>query len=212
MKRRGFTLPEVLLATILFSFMAVAIFSAFIGGQRMLKLTLARGELALRTRELRDKLLFHAAPAYNGTTWAGILTATNANSQIIQGNGLKVLLYANGLKNAEVFTGGSVPQKIELRQSDASDSSRYLFSEDRYDERWKTRWLHPGNLDLFAGNDTQSPIFDTSDLTSDKRFYVNVRGRIEVGGITVAHDERIVVPLFGAVQPTEADNRGGLCD
>lgn len=212
MKRRGFTLVEVLLASTLFSFMAIAIMSAFIGGQRLLKLTLARSELALRSRELRDKLLFHAAPSYGETTWAGLLTATNSSGSVIQQNGNKVVLYASGLKGTSAYSGDSVPQTINLSRNTSQGAGHYLSSTDQHDQNWPTRWLQPGKLDLFAGNDAQSPAFDATPLLEDKRFYINIRGRIEVGGITVAHDERIVVPQFGAVQPTEANKGGGLCE
>lgn len=212
MTRKGFTLTEVLLATTLFSLMAVAIFSASIGGQRLLKLTLARGELALRSRELREKLLFHAAPNYGGTVWAGLLTGTNATASIVQSNGSKLLLHATGLKGSSAFSGDSVPQTIELSQVTDTDGNRRLDSADTHDATWVTRWLCPGNLNLFAGNDAAFPVFDATDLNEDKRLYVNVRGRITVGGVTVAHDERIVVPIFGAIQTTETNNGGGLCD
>ena len=211
MKRRGFTLVEVVLATSIFSLMAVALFSAFIGGQRLLKLTLARSELSLRSRELRDKLLFHAAPSSGETTWAGLLSATNGTGSPIQLNGSKILLYASGVKGKSAYGGTSVPQTIDLTQTKDGDSASYLKSSEPKGQNGMTRWLQPGKLDFFGGNDTSSPVFDATPLEEDKRFYVNVRGRIEVGGITVAHDERIVVPLFGSTQSTEDDEGGGLC-
>ena len=53
--RKGFTLPEIMVATAISAVVLVAVCNFFIGAQRMMKLTLAQSELALQSRALRDK-------------------------------------------------------------------------------------------------------------------------------------------------------------
>ena len=79
--RRGFTLVELMLTTTIFAVVMAAVSSAFIGGMRLLKATFATAEMSLRARDLRDRLLFHAAPPHNDTIWAGLLSGTNRVSR-----------------------------------------------------------------------------------------------------------------------------------
>ena len=50
-----------------------------------------------------------------------------------------------------------------------------------------------------------------SDNTEDRtRFYIHLTGRMDVAGIPIEHGERIVVPIFGSLQETRMDGKGGL--
>ena len=60
--RRGFTLVEMLLAITIFSVVTAALVSSFVGGGRLMKVAFATAEMSLRARDLRERLLFHAAP------------------------------------------------------------------------------------------------------------------------------------------------------
>lgn len=73
--RKGFTLPEIMVATAISAIVLAAVCNFFIGAQRMMKLTLAQSELAIQSRALREQLLFHAGPSVGGSS--GLLSATD---------------------------------------------------------------------------------------------------------------------------------------
>ena len=209
--RPGFTLVELMIATFVFGLVVTCTWGSFSGATRLLRTTMARQEMSLRARELRDKLLFHATPDYNRTRWSGLLSATNGG-QIVQGNGTKLVLFCPALKESTdgSFSGNGSVQTLQLLLRDDNSEKRSLFSEDRHDERWKFRWLHPGNLNLFAANSARNPVFDDRHLANTNRLYVNFTGRVKVGAQVVEHNERVVVPLYGKTQPTATNKGGGL--
>lgn len=205
----GFTLVELMIAVAISSIVLVAVASSFIGGMRILKTTFATVEMSLRTRDLRDRLLFHAAPPHDDVVWAGLLSGTN-DTDVLEGNATKILMYGTALKDSGANT---VNQTMQLVFSDYGAETCSFVSEDRYDERWPARWLHPGNMDFLADSANTQPLVwaKKSDGTTDRsRFYIHLTGRMDVAGIPVLHGERIVVPLFGKVQETRVDGRGGL--
>ena len=209
MSKRGFTLVELMLTVTISAVLMVAVSSAFIGGIRLLKSTFATAEMSIRARDLRDRLLFHAAPPHNDTIWAGLLSGTN-NNDVLEGNATKILMHCAALK----FTDDTpVNQTIQLLFKDSGTSKCSFFSEDRYDERWPHRWLNPGGLHLLADSQNTPPLTwaRKDDNTEDhKRFYIHLTGRTSVAGLPVEHNERIVVPVFGKQQDTRSDGKGGL--
>ena len=58
--RAGFTLVELMVASVVAGIVLTALVSSFIGSMRMMANSISSSELAIRTRELREKLLFHA--------------------------------------------------------------------------------------------------------------------------------------------------------
>lgn len=203
--KAGFTLVELMVASTVAVILLTALVSSFIGSMRMMAHGISSAELAIRTRELREKLLFHAAPEHDGVVWAGLLSGGNANVYL-EGNGEKVLLRGTALKDDGARTRD---QEIQLVFREANTEHCMLWSEDRYDERFGHRWLHPGGLDFFAGASEPGQIF-VRDRLDEGRFYINVTARKTVAGFTASHNERIVVPVFGRVQRTESDGTGGL--
>jgi hypothetical protein len=186
-----------------------AVGSAFIGGVRLLKATFATAEMSIRARDLRDRLLFHAAPIHNETMWAGLLSGTNSND-VLEGNATKILMHCAAMKNN---AGTTANQTIQLIFKDSGTAQCSFFSEDRYDERWPHRWLHPGGLNLLADCSATAPLVwaRNADNTEDhSRFYIRLTGRTDVAGLPVEHNERIVVPVFGRQQITRTDGKGGL--
>lgn len=199
----GFTLVETALAVGITSIVLISVLNVFIGAQRTLKLTLARAELSLRSRELRDKLLFHIAPAQEGAPLAGLLSCQD--------------FAVNGVGNSKLLAQmKALNSSFSVAQQDlALDVLRIGYPDCRLVRNGspETRWLQPGSLNLFAGTDSQRlKVFDVNGATLavSNRFFVNIAGRVEVVGLTVRHDERIVVPVFGGVQATEAGRGGGL--
>ena len=207
--RCGLTLVELMLAMVICSIVTASLYSFFVGGLRLLKATFATAEMSLQARTLRDRLLFHAAPQYGGTVWAGLLSGTNS-ADVLEGNATKILMHCPALKNAN---GTMANQTIQLSFKDYGAKECSFFSEDRVDERWSPRWLNPGGLNLMADSADTPPLVwaRKADNTEDhSRFYIRLTGRTEVAGLPVEHNERIVVPVFGRQQETRMDGKGGL--
>ncbi len=207
--RGGFTLVELMVTAAIAAVVSVSVASAFIGSVRLLKATFSTAELSLGARELRDRLLFRAAPPHDGTVWAGLLSGTNG-TDVLEGNATKIVMNCSALKNN---SGTKVDQNIQLVFRNYGNKSCSFFSEDRYDERWPQRWLHPGNLNLLAESSSTPPLTwaRKADGTEDhSRFYIHLTGYKNVAGMPVKHGERIVVPLFGRQQLTRSDGKGGL--
>lgn len=208
MSRSGFTLVEMMLAITIFSIVTAALLSSFIGGVRLMKVAFATAEMSLRARDLRERLLFHAAPPHDGTIWAGLLSGTNS-TDVLEGNATKILMHCAALKTAG---GTTANQRMEVIFKDYGTEKCSFFSEDRYDERWPQRWLNPGGMNLLADADTAPLVWaKNKDNVVDKtRFYIHLTGRMDVTGLPIVHNERIVVPVFGRQQETRLDGKGGL--
>lgn len=199
--RSGLTLVELLVASTIFVVIFSALASSFVGGIRLLKATFATAEMSLRTRDLRDRLLFHAAPPHNDAMWAGLLSYTNLVDA--SGKGRDVLVLSDN--------------KIQMRgtglksDSSATDEDFVLtiaetvFSYEN--AALSTCWLNPSDMNLLADSGKIAPLAwaKKSDGTYDNsRFYIYLSGRVDIAGLPVEHNERIVVPVFGKPQ------RGGL--
>lgn len=207
--RGGFTLVELMVTSAIAAVIMAAVGSSFVGGIRLMKATFATAEMSLRSRDLRDRLLFHASPIHDGTAWAGLLSGTNGND-VLEGNGTKILMYCPALKTSGNATAN---QTIQLVFRDYGSEKCRFFSEDRYDERWPHRWLNPGGLNLLADSQNTPPLAwarKADDTEDHSRFYIHLSGRTDVAGLSVEHDERIVVPVFGRQQETRQDGKGGL--
>ena len=203
--RCGFTLVEMMLVVAISIIMFAALASSFIGGIRLLRVTFATSEMSLQARMLRDRLLFRATPPQNNAVWAGLLSGTNA-TDVLEGNATKILMHCQALKNSN---GETAPQTIQLIFKDYGTKKCSFFNEDRHDETW----LHPGGIDLLADSAATAPLVwaRKADNTEDhSRFYIRLTGRMDVTGLPVKHDERIVVPVFGCLQETRLDRTGGL--
>ena len=218
--RGGFTLVELMITAVISAVILGAVVSSFVGGIRLLKATFATAEMSLRARDLRDRLLFHAAPTHDNTVWAGLLSGTNS-ADVLEANATKILMHCTAFKPVD---NSAVAQTIQLVFKDSGTTKCSFFSEDRYDERWLHRWLNPGGMNLLAdygesthstGNSYRPPspitLAKNSKNEIDKsRFYIHLSGRTDVAGLPIKHNERIVVPVFGRQQETRQDGKGGL--
>lgn len=207
--RNGFTLVELMVTSVIFTIVLAAVGSAYMGSVRLLRVTFATAEMSLGMRDLRDRLLFHAAPPHDDTVWAGLLSGTN-HMDVLEGNATRILMRCVVMKNNSGTMGS---QTIRLGFNDYGTERCSFSSDDRHDERWTRRWLHPGNLNLLADSGSTAPLVwaRKTDGTEDhSRFYIRLKGRTEAAGIPVEHGERIVVPVFGRQQVTRPDGKGGL--
>jgi len=188
--KAGFTLLEVMFATVIFSIVAASLLTFFIGVQRLSRRATATAELSVAMRELREKLLFHAQPAGDGVVRSGLLSGAKRGPSPIEA-GIKVLV------DAPVFTvdGGAVSLgEIQL----LNDSGR--FKNDGATDPWRTLWFRFGGAVeggassglCYLGDD----VFEDGVAVSHGIYFLNLSA--SEGG--VEHGERIAVPVFGVGQ------------
>lgn len=90
MRRQGFTLPEVLLATAIMTIVMAQAATTLVASHRLLEATAADIELTFQTRALREKLLYDISEGEGGLMNACLdeLTIQNKNPKG-KGNGLR---------------------------------------------------------------------------------------------------------------------------
>lgn len=194
--RGGFTLVEMMLALAIFSLVVGGLMTTVVAIQKMSLDAFATAELSVRTRELRDKLLFHAAPPHGGCVWAGIRSGNAGDGQqVIQGGKIRMLTFG-----ARTDTGASVEQTIELVPSADGESRRFVNDGDRFDERWTFKWLDPGRIGFLPDADVLESLSVGKDAEA---FVVNLSAAVRpyARADEIAHAERIVVPVFGREVP-----------
>ena len=74
--RQGFTIVEVMISTAVATLIFGGVASFFVVSNRLVKNAFAEAELSIRTREIREKLLFHVLPPSDGRVWPGLLSAS----------------------------------------------------------------------------------------------------------------------------------------
>lgn len=194
--RGGFTLVEMMLALAIFSLVVGGLMTSVVAIHKTSLDAFATAELSVRTRELRDKLLFHAAPPHGGCVWAGIRSGNAGDGQqVIQGGKIRMLTFG-----ARTDTGASVEQTIELVPSADGKSRRFVNDGDRFDERWTFKWLDPGRIGFLPDADVLESLSVGKDAEA---FVVNLSAAVRpyARADEIAHAERIVVPVFGREVP-----------
>lgn len=190
--RGGFTIVETMIVSAISAIIAVAICSGASACYQFYESMMADTELSLRGRELRDKILFHEVAPHNGVFHTGLLSGTSVSIDTVALNMDCETVGASG-------TRGS--RRLRLMLS-GSGNGRCLFEDAT---RVNSKWLDPGATWV---NTDWDNLVDATDLATKKRFYVDLPLSISVrrplGGTAVlTRAERITVPLFGKVQPTD---------
>lgn len=210
--RKGFTLAEVMISVAVTTIVLAAVMSSFISTHRMLKTAMTDSELSLATRELREKLLFRAAPTMDGVHYVGLLSGTNASS-VVDANTWNVTMSAGAIGGT---LGDFQPQSIALQMESAevtgddgaSETRYYLFNDGIPDSESHAGWLYPGRMslnstsmdavvDVRRTSDTL-PLSDAYAIVIDLELKSNVKN---LDGSSVTRRERLTVPLFGKQQP-----------
>lgn len=191
--RAGFTMTELMIASTIMVIVMCSIGSTFMFCHRIMKTVTAETELSLGTRELRDKLLFKVAPYHDGIYYAGLLSATSKTARAAIESDACIMMYSPAYRASD-----GVMQSQDQRIIMWSDQGGYYLFNDR--DRKNVRWLKPTTTHLISENGgNMSSILDDSDLAIKNRFYFDVI--MTVNG--ERRGERITVPLFGRIQPTE---------
>ena len=198
--RDGFTLVEMMLALAIFSLVVGGLMTSVVAIHKTSLDTFATAELSVRTRELRDKLLFHAAPPHGGCVWAGIRSGNAGDGQqVIQGAKIRMLTFG-----VRTDTGNSVEQTIELVPSADGKSRRFVNDGDRTDERWTFKWLDPGRIGFLPDAGADVDAVESVPMGKDaEAFAVNLSASVRphARADEIVHAERIVVPVFGREVP-----------
>ncbi len=183
----GYTLIEMLFATSIFSLVIGGACTFLIGAYRMTKGTFAMTTLAIQQREVRERMLFRAAPIQNGVAWPGVLSGSRAEGNVVV-DGSKIMLSASGvtLSSGEIVDPSGDNIQIVRRTSSVGG---YLANSS--DQVQSDTWLRP----LDAACTPQSWARQSTDGTV---VFVTLGGALD--GISVTN--RVVFPRFGVVQAT----------
>ena len=191
-RRSGFTLVEMMMATVITVLVMGGHCSFFLGAHRLVQGAYAESELSIQLRFLREKLLFHVAPPHNGKIWAGLLSGSSIGNGSVVESSFKVRMAANGI---DLSSGAPCSQTIELIPDtgtglDGSTARWFKNDGDRVDEQWQRPYLRsvPGYL-------PDSWLTD-SEVTARNIFFVT----LDIAMNGYRRSERLTIPVFGKVQ------------
>ena len=203
MKRHGYTLVEVMIASALLIVILGGVGSLLIGVVGMTKRSFAEAELSLAMREMREKLLFHVVPAHDGKVWAGLLSCADGVE-----NGIKVYSKSNveeyskgeyhidGVHGLNITNGIPCEQTVQL-VIDMQYKS-FMNDGDRYGGEGTKRWLMPSALGMIDGVEA----LDYSRQDDKNIYFIKLSAEVK----DVSREERIAVPLFGINQEKNEGN------
>lgn len=202
--KRAFTFVETMIATSIAVVVTLAACSAFVVVQRMMRESMAQTELSLAVRQLREKLLFHAAPPIDGVTYAGMLSGTNASSVVEGGSTPNIQMNCTGVGSS--FSSQSA-QSMRIMLW-GSSSARFLLNERIPNKDAHADWLRPGKLTLADTSIADIVGYDTADGTAEGiyKVHLDIRMKSDVkdsNGDDIIRREHITVPVFGRVQPLQ---------
>lgn len=208
--RRAFTLVELMTAAAISAVVLAAVASSFMSSIRMLATAMAEAELSLSARELREKLLFRAAPSIDGTLYAGILSGTNAAS-VVEG-GATPNIQMSCIAYGENF-GDRRSQSMRIM---LGSGGTYLVNERIPGHESHMDWLRPGGFPLKCGA--------MSDIVSHESYNGSVESMDDIcmiyidialsygeryAGGEVVRRERIAAPVLGGwCQPFSVSRNG----
>ncbi len=190
--RRGMTLVEVLIASSISVVVLLAVCSGTSACYQFYESMMADTELSLHSRALRDKILFHATAPANGTVSSGFLSGTNL---VVNTSSLSMICETVGA------SGTRGTRQMNLRLSGTGTSKRLTADNNAQST---DRWLSPSATWI---NSSWDDLVDTTDLNTKHRIYVDIPLTISLrrpfgGRSAITRTERITIPLFGKVQPT----------
>ena len=196
----GFTLVEMMLALAIFSLVVGGLMTSLVAIRKMSLDAFATAELSVRTRELRDKLLFHAAPPHGGCVWAGIRSGNAGDDQkVVQGAKIRMLTFG-----VRTDTGNSAAQTIELVPSADGATRRFVNDGDRIDDRWTFKWLDPGRIGFLPAAAADVDAVESVSLGKDaEALAVNLSAAVRpyARADEIVNAERLVIPVFGREVP-----------
>jgi len=217
--RRGMTLLETMIAVSVLGVVMTAVMSSFVAAQRMLKDAMGLSELSLAAREIREKILFHASPGAGGTSYAGLLSCRldGDTGLPFASSGGAVTMEGTSLGSSLSATGSTAKVRIELHES--AGGRRYLCNVAAGGSP-TSRWMSPPGTGIAASSLADLVSFDTPAAVGSCSYgsaQNAVRLNIDLviasdarnpDGSPMVRRERIVAPVFGAVQPFKVTSGG----
>ena len=210
--KRAFTFVETMVATAVSGVVILAVGSAFVFGLRMIREAMAQTELSLAARQLREKLLFRAAPQIGGVTYAGLLSGSSETSVLEGGASPNIQMSCKGIGSSFVDLTNMPSQSIRIMMWGTSPE-RYLLNERMPNKDAYADWLRPGKISLADATIADVVGYQSSDntLAGIYRLYLNINLKAKVkdsNGADMIRRERIAIPVFGRIQPMQ-DSGGG---
>ena len=219
MHRQGFTIVEAMFATAIATLVFGGLASFLVVSNRLVGNAFAEAELSIRTREIREKLLFHVLPPSGGTVWPGLLSASPSRSDgnIVEG-GAKILakVYGTGIADGKHYWGSAAIDAVGIAsdttprhnvqlvvRSKTADGEtlKWLGNDDDRSAHGQTGWLRSapfGYLGDGWANDDK--------VLSHRLFFINISASMNGH----SSNERIVVPVFGSVQVKNQSPSGSV--
>ena len=216
------TLIELMVSASVLGIVMVAIVSSFVITQRMLKEAMGLSELSLAAREIREKILFNASPQSSSANYAGLLScAFNGTSGVpitSSGNAITMQACTMGTTLAGL---SEVPSQVEIELKTSDDGSkRYLFNNKTPNATSKARWFWPVGTSILNTSMDDIVSFDTPTLVNSRAYSTSqnaIRLNLDLvitsdaknpDGTPMVRRERIVVPVFGIIQPLKVASGG----
>ena len=192
--RSGFTLLELIIVTGILTLVATLLTGAIVPCVRLYHATIAQCELPLRTRELREKLLFHMRPTESDKCYGGLLSVGNIHPDTVAVNmvdeyvPLPLTLKRDGTQSHRLFSWQDSKGWF-LMNDHLPHTAPYMY------------WLRTGGM-YQGGSSSWEDVVERQNLDAQNRLYVNLRVSAgSMAGIDFgSRSERVIVPLFGREQ------------
>lgn len=220
--RCGMTLIEVMVSVSVLSIVMAAVVSSFLTTQRMLKDAMGLSELSLAAREIREKILFNASPRSDGTSYAGLLSCkfNGTSGMPFTSSGSAITMEACTMGSTLAGRSDS-PAQVEIELETSSDGTkRYLYNNKTPNATSRARWFWPTGTSVLNASMSDILSFDTAGAI-DSSAYSSSQNAIRINldlviasdaknpdGSPIVHRERIVVPVFGIIQPLKIASGG----
>ncbi|MBQ6137025.1 MAG: type II secretion system protein [Kiritimatiellae bacterium] len=210
------TLIELMISAAILTVVMSAVISSFLTTQRMLKDAMGLSELSLAAREIREKILFSATPYSSGARYAGLLSSTPSGGKPINSDG-KITMEACTM-GSTLANISSTPAQVQIELATTSDGKkRYLFNSKA---ATSTRWFWPIGTSVLNSSMSEIVSFDTAGAVNSSTYSAAqnaIRLNIDLtltsdaknpDGSPMIRRERIVVPIFGIIQPLKVASGG----
>lgn len=218
--RRGFTLVEAMISTAVAALVFGGAASFFVVSSRLVRQAFAEAELSVRTREVREKLLFHVLPPSGGKVWPGLLSArpSRSDGNIVE-DGVKILakVYGTGTADGKHYWGSTVVDAVGIASDATSrhnvqlavrsetagcETMKWLGNDDdRSAERGRTGWLRSAPFGYLGDGWA-----DDGKVLSHRLLFINISASMNGH----SSNERIAVPVFGSVQVKNQSSSGSV--
>ena len=216
------TLVEVMVSVAVLSIVMAAVVSSFLTTQRMLKDAMGLSELSLAAREIREKILFNASPRSDGTSYAGLLSCkfNGTSGTPFNSSGSAITMEACTMGSTLADYSAS-PAQVEIELETSSDGTkRYLYNNKTPNASNRARWFWPVGTSVLNASMSDIVSFDTAGAVGSSS-YSSSQNAIRINldlviasdaknpdGSPIVHRERIVVPVFGIIQPLKVASGG----